>query len=474
MMNRWILKKVLPLLLLFLLLFALPNSSIIAGASEETDRDSVYYYLKTHHVNGEQLQKSSIDEMISSLDDPYTEYFTQEGYEAFINQIDGTLVGVGIYLEEKDGYIVVLSPIKNSPAANAGIEPGDKIIAVNGASVVGKPMNEITSQVRGKEGTKVLMTFLRGEEELTFELTRAKIEIPLVDYELLEDEGIGYIHLTSFGDNTYPELLQALLDIDRAEIDNIILDLRGNPGGKISSVLEIARLFIGDGPIMWVKSGVSAEESYSSNSDNWWKTPIVLLVDKGSASASEVLAGALKDYHLATIIGDQSFGKGVMQSLVPLPSGSVLKLTTNEFFSPRKNKINNIGIQPDIWVEASNDPLTFAKEWLQQADLLRNGKAGAITLEANRVNELDQWVLHKDGWYVALYRLHTTFGGDLVWDDQTRAATYTINGVKQSFTMGKDQMLVKDGHIYAPIGSINGLPNLSITTDQAGNVTIKR
>lgn len=473
-MNQRLLKKGFPLLLLLLLLFVLPNSSTIASSPDDADRDTVYFYLKNHHINGDIVQKSSIDEMISSLDDPYTEYFTQEGYEAFINQIDGTLVGVGVYLEEKDGSVVVLSPIKNSPAALAGIEPGDKIIAVNGTSVVGKTMNEVTSQVRGKEGTKVTLTFQRGEEKLTFELTRAKIELPLVEYEMLKDEGIGYIHLTSFGDHTYPELVHALIEMEQAGIDNLILDLRGNPGGKINSVLQVASLFIGEGPIMWIKNGVDEEENHSSTSNNWWNTPIVLLIDKGSASASEVLAGALKDYHLATVVGDHSFGKGVMQSLIPLPSGSVLKLTTNEFFSPRKTIINKVGIQPDIWVEANDDPLAYAKEWLTQIDALQSGKSGEITLDVNKVKDLNQWAIQKDGWYVALYRVHAMFGGELKWDDQTRTATYTTQGVEQAFTIGKDPMIVKDGHIYAPIQSLKGIPSLTITKDQDGNIMIKR
>lgn len=470
--NTYQLKRWIPLVLLFFVLITLPNTSLLAATRENVDRDAVYFYLKTNHVHAGNLQKGSIDDMIKSLDDPYTQYFTQQEFDAFINQIDGTLVGVGIYLEEKNDYIVVLSPIKNSPAEKAGIEPGDKIIAVDGASVVGKPMNELTSLVRGIEGTKVSLTISRGNQELTFELTRAKIELPLVEYEAFKEEGIGYIHLTSFGDHTYPELVSALLEIEREGISSLILDLRGNPGGKISSVLDVASLFIGDGPVMWIKNGADQEDYYSVNKGNWWNKPLVILVDKGSASASEVLSGAIKDYHLATIIGDTTFGKGTMQSMIPLPSGSVLKLTTNEFFSPNKQTINKTGVAPDIRIEEKDDQLKAAKDWLKGANALLKG-TGGITINAKNVDSIDDWALNKDGWYIALNRLHAMLGGELSWSQKDLTATYIVNGVTHKFTTVKDQLLIRKGRIYAPLSSLKGLPNLSVTLDADGNLQIK-
>lgn len=474
-MKRWMLHKGLPFFLMFVMIFSLSTATFAAATDIETDREAVYYYLKNYHINGANLVKSSINEMIESLNDPYTEYFTQEEFEAFMNQIDGTLVGIGIYLENKEDAVIVLAPMKNSPAANAGILPGDRIIAVDDLSVIGKSMNEIANLVRGKEGTTVKLTVQRVEQQLTFNITRAKIELPLVEYEILAEEGIGYVHLNSFGDHTYPELVSALQEFEAAGIDRIILDLRGNSGGKVDSVLKIASLFIGEGPIMWIKDGASEEESLNTYGSSWWNTPMVLLTDRGSASASEILAGALQDYHLTTVIGDTTFGKGVMQSLVTLPSGSELKLTTNEFFSPRKNKINTIGIKPDVRIETGEDVLTYAKQWIKNAAALRNGEKVAITLHAKSIDKLDSWVLqNKDGWYIALYRLHGMIGGDLVWDQASRTTTYTINGVKQAFKVGFDPMIIKDGHIYAPIDSLKGIPNLSITKDQAGNIMIKR
>jgi carboxyl-terminal processing protease len=303
---------------------------------------------------------------------------------------------------------------------------------------------------------------------------RTRIELPLVDYEMLKNEGIGYIHILSFGENTFPQLADAIHEMEQEGIQNLILDLRGNPGGTIDSVLQVASIFIGDVPIMWIKDGANVEEYYSSYNNKWWDKPIVLLIDQGSASASEVLAGALKDYHLATVIGDNSYGKGVMQRLIPLPSGNSLKLTTNEFFSPNKTKIQNVGIQPDVFVEAADDPIAYALEWLKQVEALRSGKKGEITLEVDRVKDMSQWVLQKDEWYIALYRLHGIFGGELVWDSKKRATTYKINGIEQSFSVDKDRMIVKDGHIYVPIQSLKGIPNLTITKDLDGNITIKR
>lgn len=462
------------LLALLLALAVLISPIVPANAATDNDRDTVYEYLKQYHIRGAGLEKENIEAMIERLDDPYTEYYTESEYEAFINQIDGTLVGVGIQLEEKDGAVIVLTPLKNTPAAAAGILPGDRIIAVDGQSVVDKRMNDIVALVRGKEGTPVTLTMQRGESALDFRMLRAKIELPLVEYEFLSTEKIGYIHINSFGDTTFPKLVDALADLQKQGMQSLILDLRGNTGGKVDSVLQVASLFVGEGPVMWVQNGAHEEKSYNTMGKTWWQQPIALLIDKGSASASEVLAGALQDYQLVTVMGETSFGKGVMQSLVELPSGSVLKLTTNEFFSPRKTKIHDVGIEPDIRVERKADPLAYAKEWLVAVSALRNGRAGTLTLEVDKIKSADEWVLHKGSWHVALYRLHGMLGGELSWNQQTRTATYTLTGVKQDFTMGKDAMVVKNDRIYVPITSLKALPNVTITQDAKGNVTLTR
>lgn len=474
MKFRWT-RSAIILCFALLISFVTPFVYVHAVEDLEDDRNAVYYYLKFYHINGENVVLQSIDDMIASVDDPYTQYFTAEQYTAFINQIDGTLVGVGIHLEEKEGAVVVVAPVKGSPAEQVGILPGDKIVAVDGESVIGKSLNEITSKVRGEEGTMVQLTVQRGDETITYAITRAKIELPLVEYEVLTEEGIGYIYISSFGDHTITELETVLTQLKDMGIENIILDVRGNPGGKVDSVMEVASLFIGDGPIMWVKNGWQEESSYDTYGELWWDQPLVLLTDQGSASASEILAAALQDYHIGIVMGEKTFGKGTMQSIVPLPSGNVLKLTTNEFFSPRKNTIRDVGITPDITVLKEEDPIAYAKNWLINASHIRNGETGQLVIEKERIQDINQWVLMKDDQpYVALYRLHGMLGGELYWNQQTRTATYKINDVTMTFTMDRDPMIVRNGRIYAPLESLYALPNLNAYIDQEGNFVLER
>lgn len=474
MMQRKWLRNGSSIILSLILLFSLLITSVHADGVIASDQDAVYTYLKNYHIDGSNLEKQDIDAMIESLDDPYTEYFTREAYDAFIGQIDGTLVGVGIYLEDKDGSIIVVSPVKDSPAEAAGILAGDIIIGVDGASVIGKKASEIVPIVRGVEGTEVSLTVQRGTDQFTYTIIRAKIELPLVEYEYVAEDRIGYVQLNSFGDNTYPKMVEAIEYLEAQGMDSLILDVRGNSGGKVDSVIDVASYFVGEGPVLWVKDGSGQENVFISEGRTWWHKPMVLLIDKGSASASEILAGVLQDYQLATVVGDSSFGKGVMQSLVGLPSGNVLKLTTNEFFSPRKHAINRVGIRPDFVVTAEEDPIGFATEWLKNAQALRSGKTGAMTVEHERVRSIDEWYIPQDQGYIALYRLQAMLGGELHWRQETRTATYTLDGVTQTFTMGKDTMIVKNSRIYAPIQSLLALPNMTITPTADGSIILER
>lgn len=461
-------KQRLLLLLLLISLIIMPTAAWAEEGSNQSDSAYVYELLKNYHINGDTLRAGSIEEMIKSLDDPYTEYFSKEEYEAFMNSIDGTLVGIGIYLEEKDGYVSVLSPVRNSPAEVAGILAGDKIIEVNGISTKGKKMNDVITLVRGKEGTKVTLKILRENQELTFELTRTKIELPMVEYEMDQEQGIGYLHISTFGDRTFSLVKEGLDKFKEAGMKSLILDLRGNPGGRLDSVIQVASLFIDHGPILWVRNNQGEESAYNAVGGKLWDRPIALLIDKGSASASEILASALKDYKLATIIGTNSFGKGTVQTMIPLPSGNVLKLTIDEYFSAHKNKINKIGVKPDITISANDEQLMFAKEWLKGIDYLTLGMNGEFKINAHGMKSYDEFAVFQEGWYLSLYRLQSVFGGELSWDSKTNSATYSANGVSKVYKINQDQVIVKDQHLYVPVESLIGLPNVKIEKDPEG------
>lgn len=336
-------------------------SSLLGSASNETD--NLYSSLKTIEALIEKYYLKDIDEQavidgaidgyVSALGDPYTEYIPADEMEEYTENIMGNYVGIGIYMVQntEKNVIQVLTPIKESPAEAAGILPGDIIVAVDGVEYSGEEMTTASNSIKGEEGTKVKLTILRGTETLDVEITRSKINTNPVIAEKLENN-IGYLEISSFDEGTAEEFKTKYESLKEQGITSLIIDLRNNGGGLVDEALQIADYIVPKGKELLITVDKNNNEVIEkAEEDVLIDMPIVVLVNENSASASEILAGALKDLDEATLVGTTTYGKGVIQQVLSLRNGSGLKVTVEEYYTPNRNKIDGVGIEPDEKVE---------------------------------------------------------------------------------------------------------------------------
>lgn len=304
------------------------------------------------------LQRGAIKGMTEALDDPYSKYFPPSGFKTFMQHTEGHFFGVGIEIGFRDHQVTVISPISNTPADKVGIKAGDKIVAIDDKPTKGMTLEETVGKIRGDEGTKVVLTIMReGEKEpRKFTLTRERIDVPNVTSKMLDKE-VGYIHLHTFNQDSGTKLRETMDDLKKKGAKGIILDLRYNPGGLLDQSIDVASLFIAKGPIVKIVSRSNKVETYNASGGADTEIPLVVLINKGSASASEIVAGALKDTKRATLVGEKTFGKGCVQEVVNLSDGSGLVITTNIYYTPKGKSINKKGVKPDVKVKMKSKKL---------------------------------------------------------------------------------------------------------------------
>jgi len=305
------------------------------------------YYLGD--VDEEKLKEGAIKGYIEGLGDKYSEYISKEDMEDYMADTTGNFVGIGIYMvqDTKSNKIMVLSPIKGGPAEKAGIQPCDYIISVDDVDYAGDQMSVAANKIKGEAGTTVKIKILRDSETKEYELKREKITVNPVEGKVL-DNNIGYLEFSSFDDGTAEEFKNKYEELQKQGITSLIIDLRNNGGGIVKEALEIADYILNkDDVILYEVDKNDKETVEKSTNDPIINMPIVVLTNGNTASSSEILAGALKDHGKATIVGEKTYGKGVIQQLLTLPDGSGLKITSEEYLTPNKTKINGIGIEPD-------------------------------------------------------------------------------------------------------------------------------
>ena len=311
-------------------------------------------------IDENKVLQETIRGYVKGLDDPYTEYMTKEEMEEFTSDVMGNFTGIGIYLtkDTTKNAVIVISPIKDSPAHKAGILPNDIISKVDGVSYTGEQLNEASNKIKGEEGTKVTLEIIRGTEVLTLEVERQHIKVNHVEGKVLENS-IGYIKFNSFDEGCSKEFKQRFEELKNQNITSLIIDIRSNGGGLVDEAIDIADYIVYKGDDLLITVDKNEKEEITKAKENpIINMPIVLLINESSASASEILAGALKDNGKVTIVGEKSYGKGVIQELLTLNDGSGLKITTNEYFTPHRNKINKVGISPDVEVKLSEEAKT--------------------------------------------------------------------------------------------------------------------
>ena len=327
------------------------QTSDIAETLEDYRRIIDKYYLGD--VDEEKLKEGAIAGYIKGLDDEYTEYISKEDMADYMADTTGNFVGIGVYMvqDTEANKIMVLSPIKGSPAEKAGLQPGDYIIAVDGVTYTGEQMTEASNKIKGETGTTVKLQIQRKDETLDIELTRENIKVNPVEGEVLENN-IGYIEFSSFDDGTAEEFKMKFKELKGKGIKSLIIDLRNNGGGIVDEALEIANYILDkDSVILYEVDKNNNETVEKTTDDPIINMPIVILTNENTASSSEILAGALKDHKKATIVGEKTYGKGVIQRLLTLPDGSGLKITSEKYLTPNRTEINKVGIEPDEKVE---------------------------------------------------------------------------------------------------------------------------
>lgn len=337
----------------------LQNASLPAGEGANLSTLIEAYYILEEQYLGEYDSKEIIDGalsgMVSAVDDPYTEYYPEDESEIMDQSISGSFEGIGAEVMKEGEFVKIVAPIADSPAEKAGLQPNDLIIEVEDESTSGQSLNDVVSRIRGEKGTEVTLRIRRGDNESTVTVTRDSIPIETVVYQVdSEHEKVGHVEIRSFSQPTAEELIDALQDLDNQGIEKVIIDVRKNPGGLLDAALNVANIFIPDGePIMSMEDSEGETVEFKAGPDYGeykYQGEVVLLVDEGSASASEILAGAMQAQDIP-IIGRTTFGKGLVQSVIDLSNSGDLKLTTAKWLTASGDFINEKGIQPDVEVE---------------------------------------------------------------------------------------------------------------------------
>lgn len=303
-------------------------------------------------IDEQKILDETLKGYVNGLDDEYSEYMTKQEWEDFQSNALGNYVGIGIYMSlDSNGNVVVLSPIPDTPAESAGLKAGDIIVEVDGKNVIGEDTEFVSNEIKGEPGSKVKLKVVRGEEYKDFEVERKAIKVYHVESEMLENN-IGYILLNTFDVGCSDEFKEAYNELKSKGAKKLIIDLRNNTGGLVDEAISILNMIVPkDKTLLVTVDSQDNKEITKAVAGNFIDMDIVVLANEYSASASEILVGALKDNDEATIVGTKTYGKGVIQNVFELTDGSVLKLTVNEYYTPNETKINKVGIEPDVVVE---------------------------------------------------------------------------------------------------------------------------
>lgn len=329
--------------------------------------DEVYESIRNDYVEppteSTELEYGAIRGLVSGLGDPNSNFMDPEETKAFHENLDGTFSGIGVELAIKDEVLTVVAPLPGSPGERAGLKAGDVILAIDGTDTSTLTIDQAVGMIRGKIGTEVALFITRkgSFEAKEFKVTREEINVQSVTYEV--KDGLGILRITRFGEDTADKVGEAAREFLSKEVRGIVLDLRGNPGGFLESSVDVAGFFVEDGVIVSEEFGDGSKQEYeASGTASLAGIPVIALVDEGSASAAEILAGALQDYGIARLVGAKTFGKGSVQELSSLAKGTSLRLTVAKWVLPKGRKIDHVGIEPDVPVAITPEDIEAGKD----------------------------------------------------------------------------------------------------------------
>ena len=313
-------------------------------------------YLKGDEIKESDLENFLLKGYVNGLKDPYSVYYNEEETKELYETTEGEYSGIGAVMSQnlETGVITMVNVYEDSPAEKAGFKNNDILYKVNGKDISTEDISKVVNKIKGEEGTEVTITVLRDGKEYEATATREKLEAHTIEYEMKEDH-IGYVRVTEFDMVTYNQFVEAITDLKKQGMKGIIIDLRGNPGGNLSTVCQMLDYILPEGLIVYTEDKDGKREVMTSDEEHKLEMPMTVLVDGRSASASEIFAGAIQDYQLGTLVGTTTYGKGVVQQLFDLKDGTCLKLTIAEYFTPKGRNIHEKGIKPDVEVEYQYD-----------------------------------------------------------------------------------------------------------------------
>ena len=343
------------------------KSGKVSGAAIDWNKvadkeEEIYNTIDEYYLNGidnDKMKDGIYKGMVDSLGDPYTVYYNTEEYKQFTSSSSGTYSGIGVAVSQNvtTGAITIVKTFKKGSGEKEGMKPGDVIYKVEGKKIEGLELSKVVSMIKGEEGTFVKVTVLRDGKEIEFNLERKKLEVDTVNYRMEDRSGkkIGYISVSEFDEVTASQFKSAISELNKEGMEGLVIDLRDNPGGLLDVTCEMLDRMIKKGLLVYTvdKNGNRVDEN-ATDSDSFDK-PVAILVNGNSASASEVFSGAMKDYDAATLVGTRTFGKGIVQSIVPFGDGTAMKVTVSKYYTPNGVNIHGTGIEPDVVVELSKD-----------------------------------------------------------------------------------------------------------------------
>ena len=347
------------------------------GGAQQTGNDlfapvhQIYQYIRSYfyqpeRIDDQQALYGAMKGVVQHLDDPYSEFLDPDDRQRFDESLSGEFSGVGIELSIVDSVLTVITPLVGTPAEAAGVRAGDQILNIDGESTEGLTLTEAALRIRGETGTTVTLTVRHDDGSIEdIPIVRDTIVLEPIKSELRADGQIGYIRLYRFEQDTTTELDAALSSFDLESLTGFILDLRNNPGGLLNEAISVSSRFVDEGVLLITEDRLSDEKKYYARGNRIPNVPVAVLINRGSASASEITAGAIRDNDMGILIGERSFGKGVYQQLIEFPDGSALKITAGEYFTPDRKVVNGVGLEPDIVVEEGQDPVDVAIEWIR-------------------------------------------------------------------------------------------------------------
>ncbi|MGQ9498458.1 MAG: S41 family peptidase [Desulfotomaculales bacterium] len=420
--------------------------------------------IEAYHVDGpdhELLVQGAIWGIIDTLEDPYTSYLTEEELASLLGDIEGQFGGIGIELEGRVGEARVRNVLPGSPAAEAGLAPGDVIAAVDGEDVAGLPPEAVALRIRGPEGTTVRLTILRHGQTFDVVLTRRSIELPSIESELWPG-GVAYVHVRTFGSKTARQLKEVLLKYKASGLKGLIIDLRGNQGGLLEPATEVAGYFLGEGrTVAWLKGRDTEEPCRATGSALVKGVPVAVLIDGLTASAAEILAGALRDYRVAFLLGEQTYGKGSVQELIPLNNGGFLRLTTARYSTPLRHPVDGEGLVPDMKIETPALVPLVAEALLRGGAVRVKLTVGSAEAEVNgrRVTLASPPLVIEGVTYVPLRFIAEAFGYQVDWDGDA-GAVLAKGGRRIILPVDGKTLVIPDEHNPAALITLHAIRDL--------------